>query len=68
MFCLLLHALPGAFTLTGGCFLLQPVYFALFGFHVFGLGFITSMVHLTFLMSAKPWTQTDMFSNGVCVA
>ena len=26
------------------CVCLQPVYFALFGFHVFGLGFVTSMV------------------------
>ncbi len=25
----------------------QPVYFALFGFHVFGLGFLTSMVRRT---------------------
>ena len=26
------------------CICVQPVYFALFGFHVFGLGFVTSMV------------------------
>jgi uncharacterized membrane protein len=25
---------------------LQPVYFALLGFHVFGLGFVTSMVSI----------------------
>ena len=28
----------------------QPVYFALFGFHVFGLGFVTSMVRLSRLV------------------
>ena len=42
---------------------LQPVYFALFGFHVFGLGFLTSMVRCRITL---PWYTFQMAMMLLC--